>query len=274
MQKFVLVIGGSDSSGGSGISADLQVLNFLGVHSFLVFTTLTAQNYKQVVELSCVSKKFLLSQLQAIKTYPFDWVKLSLISNEEQIEGLTNFFSQYQKKIIFDPIIQASSGKVFWSEKMHVLIKKKLIPLVHLITPNIIELENLISLKINSHKDCVNACKVFWENFGVAIYLKGGHLQQEQQEVIKDYFYNGEKTIIFSVPFQKSYFNRGSGCRFSSSLAAYLAKGLAIEKALLKAKSYIDASLKSLTQVSENEFLLSVPKAFKNHNVSIEYIYN
>lgn len=247
--KTALTIAGSDSSGGAGIQADIKTMISNGVYAMSVITALTAQNTMGVRAIESVSTEFVKEQLDAVFTdiYP-DAVKIGMVSSPELIEAIAQKLIEYQaKNIVLDPVMVATSGAKLSSKEAIEKLKGKLMKLATLITPNIYEAEILADMKIENKKDMEEVAKKIGDIHGCAVLVKGGHSIEDANDILyKDgdfkYFY-GERIANENT--------HGTGCTLSSAIAANLAKGLELEDAIAKAKSYISGALSSFLNLGK-----------------------
>ena len=153
--KTALTIAGSDSSGGAGIQADIKTMTMNGVYAMSVITALTAQNTTGVTGIMEVTPEFLALQLDAVFTdiYP-GAVKTGMVSSGELIKTIADKLRKYKaKNIVVDPVMVATSGARLISEDAIEILKKELIPLADVITPNIPEAEVLSGMQIRNEED-------------------------------------------------------------------------------------------------------------------------
>lgn len=242
MEK-VLTIAGSDCSGGAGIQADLKTMTAMKVYGMSVIAALTAQNTTGVYGIMEVSPEFVAKQLDCIFTdiVP-DAVKIGMVSNDAIIEVIADKLIQYEaKNIVLDPVMVSTSGSRLLNEDATTKLIKRLIPVSHLITPNIPEAEALSGKKIESEKDMIRAAEIIAKNYKGAILIKGGHKQGNANDLL---FKNGECKWFYEDKI-KNPNTHGTGCTLSSAIACGLAKGLSVEQSIKEAKNYITNALKA-----------------------------
>lgn len=242
MEK-VLTIAGSDCSGGAGIQADLKTMTTMKVYGMSVIAALTAQNTTGVYGIMEVSPEFVAKQLDCIFTdiVP-DAVKIGMVSNDAIIEVIADKLIEYKaKNIVLDPVMVSTSGSRLLNEDATVKLIKRLIPVSHLITPNIPEAEALSGKKIESEKDMICAAEIISENYKGAILIKGGHTQGNANDLL---YKNGE-CKWFNEDKIDNPNTHGTGCTLSSAIACGLAKDFSVEQSIKEAKSYITNALKA-----------------------------
>ena len=235
-----LTIAGSDSSGGAGIQADLKTFLANGVYGMSAITALTAQNTCGVRSVLNSTPEFLADQLDAIFEDIFpDAVKIGMVSSARLIEVITDKLKHFgAKNIVVDPVMVATSGSRLIDEDAVKTLQTKLFPLATVITPNLPELEVIISEKISSPRDMEIAAKKIFDNYGCAVLAKGGHGTNDANDFLFDgagsWFY-GKRVDTVNT--------HGTGCTLSSAIAANLSKGYDLKKSLGQAKNYLTGAL-------------------------------
>lgn len=240
--KTALTIAGSDSSGGAGIQADLKTMTLNGVFAESVITALTAQNTKGVTDILDVSPDFIKAQMDAVFTdiYP-DAVKIGMVSDKDLIVEIAKGLSQYEaKNIVLDPVMVATSGAKLLKDDAIESLKKELIPLADIITPNIPEAEILTEMEIKNEDDMEKAAQKIVDEFNVAVLLKGGHSINDAN----DYLLDGRQGVWIKGERIDNENTHGTGCTLSSAIAANLAKGKTLEEAVRLAKKYLEGALR------------------------------
>ena len=175
--RTALTIAGSDSSGGAGIQADIKTMTANGVYAMSAITALTAQNTTGVTGIMEVTPSFLAEQLDCIFTDIFpDAVKTGMVSSSGLIETIASKLRQYgARNIVVDPVMVATSGARLISEEAISTLKKELLPLAAVITPNIPEAEVLSGMTITSPEEMEAAAREIYDCYGCAVLCKGGH---------------------------------------------------------------------------------------------------
>ena len=253
---IALTIAGSDSGGGAGIQADLKTFASLGVHGTSAITCLTAQNPQGVRGISPSPPHMVRKQIEAVfEELPPAAVKTGMLYSAEIIREVIRVFSQKTRPpLIVDPVMVATSGARLLKPAALDLLKEELLPLATLVTPNLAEAEILVGTKLRSVQDMRDAAKEIHARFNCAALVKGGHLQGLKQAI--DVFYDGEDEFLLSAPFIKSIHPHGTGCTYSAAVAAYLAKGCPLPKAVALAKDYISNAI-SQGRLAAGHFVLN-----------------
>lgn len=244
-----LTIAGSDSSGGAGIQADIKTMMANGVYAMSAITALTAQNTTGVTGIMEVTPEFLSLQLEAIFTdiYP-DAIKTGMVSSSELIKTIAATLKKYEaKRIVVDPVMVATSGSKLISDEAIDTLKKELLPLATVITPNIPETEVLSEMTIKTEEDMVEAAKKIYEEFGCNVLCKGGH----QVNDANDLLYTADGPVWFKGKRIDNPNTHGTGCTLSSAIASNLAKGEDLETAVKNAKDYISGALAAMLDLGK-----------------------
>lgn len=237
-----LTIAGSDSSGGAGIQADLKTMLANHVYGMSAVTALTAQNTTGVTDIMEVTPEFLAEQLDSIFTdIRPDAVKTGMVSSSQLIEIIADKLREYEAvNIVVDPVMVATSGaKLICDDAMETL-KKKLLTLATVITPNIPEGEVLTGMKITSKEDMVTAAEKISNTYGCSVLLKGGHSLNDANDLLVE---PGKEPVWFKGRRIANTNTHGTGCTLSSAIASNLAKGKSLEEAVKGAKNYISGAL-------------------------------
>lgn len=237
-----LTIAGSDSSGGAGIQADLKTMLANHVYGMSAITALTAQNTTGVTDIMEVTPEFLAEQLDSIFTdIRPDAVKTGMVSSSQLIEIIADKLREYKAvNIVVDPVMVATSGaKLICDDAMETL-KKKLLTLATVITPNIPEGEVLAGMKITSKEDMVTAAEKISNTYGCSVLLKGGHSLNDANDLLVE---PGKEPVWFVGRRIANTNTHGTGCTLSSAIASNLAKGKSLEEAVKGAKNYISGAL-------------------------------
>lgn len=236
-----LTIAGSDSSGGAGIQADIKTMFAHGGYAMSVVTALTAQNTLGVAGIMEVTPEFLAMQLDCIFTDIFpDAVKVGMVSSPELIGVIGEKLRAYEaENIVVDPVMVATSGARLMKEKAVSVLKKELLPLAAVVTPNIPEAEVLAGMEICSEREMEQAAQRIGEECHCAVLCKGGH----RKETANDLLYDGQGFHWFYGERVDNPNTHGTGCTLSSAIAANLARGRTLSEAVEQAKRYLSLAL-------------------------------
>ncbi len=240
----ILIIAGSDSSGGAGIQADIKTVTALGSYAMTAITAVTSQNTTGVRSVIAVPPREIEKQiLFTSKDIKPDGIKIGMLHSTEVILSVIKALNKIKtKKIILDPVMVAKGGFKLINDKAIKTLKKKLIRKVHLITPNIPEAEVLTNVNINDLDDMIKAAKILLR-YGVKnILIKGGH---SKKKTMKDVFLNKKELKIFKNKRIKTRNTHGTGCTLSSAITTFYACGKTLNKSCELAIKYVNQSIRS-----------------------------
>jgi len=251
-KKVVLAIAGSDPSGGAGVQADLKTLSDCGVRGISAITAITAQTDQAVIAIHPTPADILSQQLStACKKQIPDAVKIGMVATQANIRVISWFLKQLKTShVILDPILHSSSGIALLESKATAFYRQELFPLATVITPNLSEASALAGMQVANLETMRTAAKVIYDHVmqfrsqnapALAILIKGGHLQGDAVDML----YDGQQFLPFSAARIPGKNPRGTGCRFSSALAASLAKGRLLPEATSEAKEYLRSYIAS-----------------------------
>ncbi|GAA0382937.1 bifunctional hydroxymethylpyrimidine kinase/phosphomethylpyrimidine kinase [Bacillus horti] len=246
-----LTIAGSDSGGGAGIQADLKTFQELGTFGMSVITALTAQNTQGVHGVYPQSIEAVEAQLEAVLSdIGVDAVKTGMLFNAEIIEAVSKCLKKYGvERIVVDPVMVAKGGHALLHPEAVEAVRKHLIPLSMVITPNIPEAEVIIGEEgISSLADMKEAAKKIYNLGAKNVVLKGGHLSEEEST---DVLYDGNEFTYFPVQRIQTKHTHGTGCTFASAIAAGLAKGLSVVEATKVAKEFITCAIEESLELGK-----------------------
>ena len=217
----ILVIAGSDSSGGAGIQADIKTITSLGGYAMTAITAITAQNTTGVLSVFSVTPKEIEKQIFfTCKDLKPDAVKIGMLQSSNVINSVIKGLRKIKtKKIILDPVMVAKGGGAkFINNSAIQTLKKKLIKKAFLITPNIPEAEVLTKMKINNLNDMIIASKNLLKLGAKNVLLKGGH---KKSKYVEDLFLNKKEYKVFRNKLIKTKNTHGTGCTLSSAIATF-----------------------------------------------------
>ncbi len=242
--KKVLAIAGSDPSGGAGIQADIKIISMLGAHPLTLITCHTIQNSRGVRGFYPISKEVLKEELAALKEeVPYHAIKIGMLGNKEIVKLVIEFLKYVDSPwVILDPVIYSTSGYPLLDKEGIDLLKKELLPIVTLITPNLREAAYLTNKKVHSPRQMRQAARSLIKLGPKNILITGGHLSN----IPRDLLYDGKNFYEFSsekiVPPPGKEFH-GTGCLFSSAIAALVAQDVELPDAVWEAKEIVRKSI-------------------------------
>ena len=243
-KKKILIIAGSDSSGGAGIQADIKTVTALGSYAMTAITAVTSQNTTGVKSIIPIIPKEILNQIMftSIDIKP-DAIKIGMLNSEKVIRSVIKSLNIIKvKKIVLDPVMIAKGGAKLIDNNAIKILKTRLIKRVVLITPNIPEAEILTKTKIKSKEDMIFAANKLVESGARNVLIKGGHLNCK---LVQDIFVNKSEIKIFSSKRYKTKNTHGTGCTLSSAITTFLACGKTTKKACELGIKYVNSAIKT-----------------------------
>ncbi len=243
IKSKVLIIAGSDSSGGAGIQADIKTITSLGSYAMTAITAVTSQNSTGVKSILSISPKEISRQIEfSSKDIKPDAIKIGMLNNTYTINTVLKSLAKIKiKKIILDPVMVAKGGTKLINKKSIQKIRDKLIKDVTLITPNIPEAEILANQKIYSKEDMITAGKKLILLGAKNVLIKGGHLKSK---FTYDILLEKKKIYVFKNKKIKSKHTHGTGCTLSSAIATYYSCGKSLNKSCENAIKYVNQALR------------------------------
>ena len=236
-----MTIAGSDSGAGAGIQADLKTFAALGVYGTSVITAITAQNTMGVTGIHEIPVEMVAAQIEAvISDIGADAIKTGMLPSTEIIETVARELNHFRAtKLVVDPVMVAKSGDRLLREDAVDALRRSMLPIATVVTPNIPEAETLASMRIESAEDARRAAKKIVGMGAKAVVIKGGHLQGSPVDIL----YDGREYREFDAPRIDTRNTHGTGCTFASAIAAGLAKGLDVADAVALAKGYVTEAI-------------------------------
>tara|TARA_B100001057_G_scaffold341998_1_gene342879 strand:+ start:2539 stop:3381 length:843 start_codon:yes stop_codon:yes gene_type:complete len=240
----VLIIAGSDSSGGAGIQADIKTVTALGSYAMTAVTAVTSQNTTGIKSISAIKPKEISNQIEfSVKDIRPEAIKIGMLHSKQVILAVMKSLKKINiKKIILDPVMVAKGGTKLINDTAIIYIKNKLMKKTLLITPNIPEAEILAGININSINDMIHAGKIL-NNLGAKnVLIKGGHLKSKK---MSDILINKNIIKIFESRRYNSKNTHGTGCTLSSAITTYLSCGKDLIKSCELGIKYVNEAIKS-----------------------------
>ena len=232
----------SDSGGGAGIQADLLTFAAHGVHGATVLAAGTAQNSRSVFAIETFSTRFVASQMDAVfSDFQPRAVKIGMLFDAPRIRAVAAGLKRHgARNVVLDPVMVSKSGARLLSPVAIGSLRKELLPLCDLVTPNLPEAESLSGMRIRRSGDRHVAAGIIASLGARAVLVKGGHARGGQ---VRDLFFDGRFFTEFVAPRIRTRATHGTGCTLSSAIAANLALGRCLEESILHAIRYLRAGL-------------------------------
>lgn len=248
-----LTIAGSDSGGGAGIQADLRAFRAAGVFGCSAIAAVTAQNPTTVLRIDPVPPEALRAQIEAVvSVFRIRAVKTGMLFSAELIRTVVAALKKLDCPVVVDPVMVSTSGVRLLREDAICAVCEELLPEADWITPNIPEAELLLDRKLNGFEDLLSGAEELGRRFRCGVVLKGGHAESDP-EARDAVFFEGKRMILSSLRIPAlPHAAHGTGCTFSASLAAGLARGFSAERSLTAAKRFVFDSLTGAAPVSKD----------------------
>ncbi len=239
--KTVLSIAGSDSGGGAGIQADLKTLAAFQVHGMTAITAVTVQNSLGVHDSLALSPDMVKAQIDAVVTdMGADAVKTGMLSGPEIVEAVADRIASHQlNNVVVDPVMIAKGGTRILANNARQAIMNQLFPLATVVTPNLDEASELTGNDVKNLAQMKNAARIIHAMGPKFVVVKGGHLAGRPL----DLFFDGRDFTEFPgvrIPTRNTH---GTGCTFSSAMAACLARGMDALESVNQAKIFISRAI-------------------------------
>ena len=246
----ILIIAGSDSSGGAGIQADIKTIISLGGYAMTAITAVTSQNTTGVKSIIPIPSKEISKQIEfTSKDIKPDAIKIGMLHSKKVINSVLVSLKKINvNKIILDPVMVAKGGARLIDKNSIEMLKKKLLNKVSLITPNIPEAEIITKTKINSKEDMIFAANILLKLGAKNVLIKGGHLKKQN---IIDVFVNKKEVSVFKNKKINTKNTHGTGCTLSSAITTYFACGKTLKKSCEMAIKYVNEAIVSRPNYGE-----------------------
>ncbi len=254
---LVMTIAGSDSGGGAGIQADLKTFAAFGVFGTSAITAITAQNTLGVTAVQAINLTIIEAQIEAvISDIGADAVKIGMLASTEIVALVALKLREYGLvNVVVDPVMVATSGDRLLQDSAVESLRKLLIPLATVVTPNLDEVQALTGRRVESLDDMKRAARQIHEMGAQNVLVKGGRFVEGR---MLDVLYDGESLTVFSDELIETTSTHGTGCTLSSAIAAGLAHGRPVTEAIADAKAY-------LTETLRRAFLIGAGHGPVNH---------
>ena len=238
----ILIIAGSDSSGGAGIQADIKTITSLGSYAMTAVTAVTVQNTQGVKSVIPIPPKEIKNQIIfTARDIKPDAIKIGMLHSSKVVKEVIEAIKKIRiNKIILDPVMVAKGGAKLISNNAIQILKKRLIKEVSLITPNIPEAEILTGIKIKNKKNMITAASRLINLGAKNVLIKGGHLRSKK---VEDIFLNKSTFKVFSSLRHNTKNTHGTGCTLSSAITTFYSCGKTINRACDLAIKYVNSAI-------------------------------
>lgn len=238
-----MTIAGSDSGGGAGVQADLKTFAALGVYGTSVLTAITAQNTVGVTAVHEIPTEVITAQIEAVITdIGANAVKTGMLSSSEIVQTVARELERHGvSNLVVDPVMVAKSGDSLLREEAVEALRRRLVPLARVVTPNIPEAEVLTGMTITNGEGARRAAEAIVGMGAASVVVKGGHLDGPATDV----FYDGSRFLEFTAERIDTVNTHGTGCTFASAVAAGLAGGMDPVAAVGQAKDFVTEAIRA-----------------------------
>ena len=242
-QGRVLIIAGSDSSGGAGVQADIKTCAAFGAYSMSAITAVTAQNTTGVQQVEVMPAELVRAQIRScLSDIGADVIKIGMLGSAAIIDVVAEETEDSDAFIILDPVMVATSGDSLLGAAAAEHLKTRLLPLADLITPNVPEAELLTGIKITDIEDLTKAGDALLGMNVYAALMKGGHMDGKS---VVDVLVSEEGANIMSGPRLHTRHTHGTGCTLASAVAANMALGAPLEQAVMIAREFVFEAIRT-----------------------------
>ena len=245
MKGRVLIIAGSDSGGGAGIQADIKTVTALDGYAATAITALTAQNTTGVHGIEEIPVSFIAQQMTVVlEDIGADALKTGMLHRPEVIEIVADTIAEHATDVplVVDPVMYAKGGAALLTEDAHKTLVERLLPLAHVVTPNLPEAAHLAGMPVETLDDMERAGVQILARGARAVLIKGGHLEGSE---ITDILFDAGDMIRFTSQRIDSRHTHGTGCTLASAIATGLAQGLPLRDAVERARAYVAEAIRT-----------------------------
>ena len=242
--KQVLTIAGSDSGGGAGVQADLKTFHANGTFGMSAITSVTAQNSREVRKAYDLPIDIIVDQIDAVfDDFDVSAVKTGMLSSREIVEAVSDqLVKRKASRIVVDPVMISKSGFSLLSDDAVDSVRKYLLPIADLVTPNVHEANLLSGMRIEGPDQAKRAARKIFDLGPGAVLVKGGHLADRAGAV--DILFDGSEETVVRAERIDTQNTHGTGCTYSAAIAAHLARGKPLVEAVSSAKAYITEAIR------------------------------
>ncbi len=243
MKGRVLIIAGSDSGGGAGIQADIKAVTAMDGFAMTAITALTAQNTVGVQAVHPVPPDFVAAQMRAVlDDLGADAIKTGMLGDAATVAVVADLLRERARgvPVVVDPVMVAKGGASLLADDAVAHMRRLLLPLAHVLTPNLPEAEVLTGMTIRDETDMHRAAAALLTMGPEAVLLKGGHLPGDE---LVDLLATLDGVVAFRSARIATRHTHGTGCTLASALAAGLAQGMALTEAVSRARAYVQAAI-------------------------------
>jgi hydroxymethylpyrimidine/phosphomethylpyrimidine kinase len=243
MRGRVLIVAGSDCSGGAGVQADLKTVTALDAYAMSAVTAITVQDTSGVHLVHALPPALVAAQMACVlDDIGADAVKCGMLGGVATIEAVCAVLEAKARgvPVVVDPVMAATDGTGLMSDSAMEHLKWRLLPLTSLITPNVPEAEALSGMTIGDEESMRHVAETLRTLGVAAVLLKGGHLEGAQ---VVDVLASDSGIDVFRSPRIATRHTHGTGCTLASAIATGLAQGMELRAAVKRAHAYVQAAI-------------------------------
>jgi len=236
----VMSVAGFDPTSGAGVSADLKTFAAHNCYGVAAVSAITLQATQGVRGIECLRPQTVLEQIAVVaEDIPVAAVKVGMLGSAGNVDAVADSLERFSFPfVVLDPVFRSTSGAALLDEEGIERLRARLLPKITLVTPNLEEAERITGRKVQCVEDMKAAAAEIYEKYGARAVITGGHLDKPQ-----DVFYDGERHTVLAGDRIRSENTHGTGCAFSSAIAANLALGKSLADAIVLAKAYVTQAI-------------------------------
>ncbi len=237
-----LTIAGSDSGGGAGLQADLKTFHRFGVYGTCAVTLVTVQNTRGVQHVETMRPELVARQIDAVvEDLGADAVKTGALGSAGGVAAVADAVARHRlRPLVVDPVLVSKHGTRLLDHAGVRAMRERLLPLATLVTPNLAEAEALLEGSVRTEKDMREACRALRARGAGAVLLTGGHLAGSEAVDLLD---EGDELLRLAAPRIDTPHTHGTGCTLSAAIAAGLARGETLPRAVRAAKAFVSRAI-------------------------------
>lgn len=243
---IALTLATSDSGGGAGIQADLKAMQAHGVYGASVLVASTAQNTRAVTDVHAFPTRHIEAQCDAVADdLDIQAAKTGMLFSDEIVRTVAQKVEEHELfPLVVDPVMISKSGDTLLQDDAVEAVRRKLLPQATLVTPNGHEAARLAGMnELRSEEDAREAARVMYDRGASNVLVKGGHLAEEE-EAVDVLFSGGDAMHALRAERLDTPHTHGTGCTYASAIAAQLARGHALLRAVRRAKRYVTEAIR------------------------------
>ena len=241
-QGRVLTIGGSDSSGGAGVQADIKTITLLGGYAASAITAVTVQDTHRIHAIHPIPPDLIVAQARAVlDDIGADAIKTGMLGDKAVVEAIADLLADMAVPIVIDPVMAATTGAALLDDDAVEALRGRLIPLAALLTPNAPEAERLTGLIVTTTDDLRRAGEALLGMGARAVLMKGGHVPGDS---VTDVLMTPSGETLFTSARIATRHSHGTGCTLASACAVGLAQGLDLPAAVERAHAFVARAIR------------------------------